>query len=276
MSKVNKLQKHIEELAELEKNTSGGAHDAVTFTGKGLELLKSIFRAGKLSKKSEDEDEDYDDEDDLEKSDSSLRNGGGLEEADEDPEDPADTGEDEEGGAKGGSIITNKGKRIPKKGSPAVKHYEFDEERFEKNFIEEYAEVLDATPALAELAKSFAEVGQAVTATNATIAEIQRQNVILAKAVAELLKSNAALASDLELIKKQPVNTPASGFVVMQKKEGHTPKTLRKSDIEDTLIDLMNAGKVEPMLVKKLGAIRNQQELEAFVESLPYEVRELL
>ena len=55
-----KLEKHLE---ALEAETSGNAHDAITFSGKGLGFLRDLFKGAK--KKDEDEyDPDDDDEED--------------------------------------------------------------------------------------------------------------------------------------------------------------------------------------------------------------------
>jgi hypothetical protein len=316
-----KLEKHMEELREM---TSGGAHDAVTFSGKGLSFLKDLFKSSKKAKKDdmymeededeleeneeedEDEEETYrkktkksarkkemrleDDEDEYEDEDEDEEeeyrkkrrktkkntmgnykeaNGGVWEEEDEDPEDPA---EDDD------SIIQNKGKRIPKKKirSAVSKNAYFDEERFAKSF-NEYEEVFDASPALNELAKSVRSLGKSANATQEMIEELQEQNMILAKAVQQLLKSNAALAADLEVIKKQPVTTPATGFLGLSKKQGDGQmKRLSKSEIEDVLNEAMLAGEIEPERVARLGSIRSEAELRHFVENLPAAVRERL
>lgn len=59
----SKLEKHLQELEDM---TSGGAHDAVTFSGRGLGFLKDLFKSSKVKKK---DDELEDDADELEKDD---------------------------------------------------------------------------------------------------------------------------------------------------------------------------------------------------------------
>lgn len=282
-----KLEKHMEELEEM---TSGNSKDAVTFAGRGLELLKSMIGLSKKAGDAGEEDADEDPEDPADtnedqgeiknagKMKKSTRNGGDLEDADEDPDDPAQTGED----AEGGSIITNKGKKIPKSGSPAVKKsYEFDEDRFEKSFADTYEDVIDASEAVADLAKSVKVIGQAHNENASLIKSVISQNVVLAKAVSELLKSNASIAAELESLKKQPVTSPATGFVVMQKKasaEDQTSKSLQKSDIQDAIVDALNEGHAEAgTLLKKLGVIHSHADIKDFVENiLPEDIREKL
>ncbi|KIL42071.1 hypothetical protein SD70_02490 [Gordoniibacillus kamchatkensis] len=259
-----KLEKHLEELGE---NTSGGAHDAVTFSGKGLSFLNRLFKSATKKKPVDDEDDDYDDdEDELDKN----ANGGDLEEEDEDPDDPADKNGDD--------IISNRGQRKPKDSlqNAVSKSMHFDEIRFEKSVEDEFGDILDATPALAELAKSMKALGKSMNGAVATIQEVQEQNLILAKAVRELLKSQAAMAADLELVKKQPATSPATGFVVLNKGEGGKGRKLSKSEIEDSLTDLMNAGMVDPRTVSRLSYLRSDSELREFVDSLPQSVREKL
>ncbi|UOF90781.1 zinc ribbon domain-containing protein [Fodinisporobacter ferrooxydans] len=310
-----KLKKHLEDLGE---QTSGGAHDAITFSGKGLGFLRDLFKGAK-HKNVEDEETEEDDDDliecpecgeecdedcnfcpncgcDLEdaegkeekskkgkktkkhdmanmKKSKNAANGGELdEENEEDLEDPGQEGDEE--------IITNKNKRIKKDSlKSAVKKNTrtFDERRFVKNideFEEEHVDVLDASPALQELSKNVRYLAKN---TNVQIQEIADQNILLAKAVRELLKSNAAMAADLELIKKQPATSPATGYVVLNKQAGSSKaRKLRKSEIEDVVTDAMNDGLVEPMALAKLGTLRTQDELQSFVESLPDEVQERL
>lgn len=276
---MSKMEKHLQELEEM---TSGNSKDAVTFAGRGLDLLKSIIGMNTMSKKAgeageEDADEDPEDpaetkEDQGEiknagKIKKSVRNGGDLENADEDPEDPAQAGDD----ASGGSIITNKGKKIPKAGSSAVKKsYEFDEETFQKSFEETYEDVIDASEAVAELAKSVKVIGQAHTENADLIKSVISQNVVLAKAVGELLKSNASLAADIESLKKQPATSPAPGFVVMSKKAesaGEGAVRLAKSDIADVITTAMNEGyEGANTLLKKLGVCHTQHDLKEFVD----------
>lgn len=287
MGKEQKMEKH---LAELEELTSGNSKDAVTFAGRGLELLKSLIGGKSLSKKVDDaadtEEIDEDEEDPAETGEKqgkaktamekSVHNGGDLEDADEDPEDPADTGED----AEGGSIITNKGKKIPKNGSPAIKKsYTFDEKHFEKSFVETYEDAIDASEALADLAKSVTVIGNAHNENAALLKSVMKQNVVLAQAVGELLKSQASIAAELEAIKGQPVNAPAPGFLMMSKKadSAGASTSLRKSDIQDTLTDLMNSGyEGANQLLKKLGVIHNQVDLKDFVDNLPEDIQEKL
>jgi hypothetical protein len=284
-----KLEKHIEELEEM---TSGNSKDSVTFVGRGLELLKSIIGINApLAKKkgrdasdvTEEEDEDPEDPADTNEDQDEAKNagkmkksanGGEIEEADDDPEDPAQAGDD----AKGGSIITNKGKKIAKAGSAAVKKsIEFDEELFQKSFVETYADAIDASEALADLAKSFVEIGNAGNESRSLIKSVIKQNTVIANVIAELLKSQASLSAEMELIKKQPVDAPQQGFVIMSKKldSKNAPIKLNKSDIQDTLTDLMNDGlDGANMLLKKLGVIHNQADLSDFIDNLPDEIRE--
>lgn len=282
------LQKHMDELEEM---TSGNSKDAVTFAGRGLELLKSMIGLGNLSKSKggageteadEDPEDAADTNEDHDATDEGLKkstaNGGELTNADEDPEDPADTGNE----ASGGSIITNKGKKISKDGSAAVKKsFEFDEDKFKKSVETTYEDVIDASEAVAELAKSVKVIGRAHNDNSALIKSVLEQNVTLARAVGELLKSSASIAAELESIKNQPV-APASGFVVMSKKEGtdsnKTPKGLQKSDIQDALVDAMNSGHEEAgTLLKRLGVCHSPQDIKNFVDNvLPDDIRETL
>lgn len=274
-----KLQKHLEELGE---NTSGGSHDAVTFSGKGLGFLSGLFKSAKK------DEEDFEDEDDLEegmdeeedeeedekpkkksrRAKKNEANGGDLEEEDEDDlEDPGQEGEEE--------IITNKGKRV--KGTGAVKKNtrNFDERRFEKSlndFEEDHADVLDASEALADLS---GHVRSMAKSTNAGFAELREQNVLLGKAVRELLKSNAALAADLELVKNQPATSPSTGFLTYElaKSEGEKGRKLRKSEVADIIAEAMNDGLVESRSLAQLSRLNTQAELQHFVNGLPSEVR---
>lgn len=284
-----KLEKHMEELEEM---TSGNSKDAVTFAGKGLDLLKSIIGLSKKAGDAGEEDADEDPEDPADtnedqgeiknagKIEKSVRNGGDLEDADEDPDDPAQAGDD----AEGGSIITNKGKKIPKSGSPAVKkNYEFNEQTFEKSFYESYEDVVDASEAVAELAKSVSIIGRAHNSTNTLLKSVMEQNTVLAKALGEVLKAQASMAAEMNELKKQPASEPAPGFVVMQKKADSIKagsKSLRKSDVQDTITDAMNAGHEDAAyLLKSLGVINpyDQEALQHFVDKvMPEDIREKL
>lgn len=278
-----KLEKHLE---ELEENTSGGSHDAITFSGKGLGFLRDLFKSSKKDDKDrfddedDDDDEDMEDDDDDEDEDEKTKkksrrakkneaNGGDLEEEDDEEDDPGQEGEEE--------IITNHGKRV--KGTDAVKKnaHNFDERRFEKsfrNFEEEHSDVLDASDALADLSKHVRTMAKA---TNSGMADLREQNVLLGKAVRELLKSNASLAADLELVKKQPTGNPAPGFVVLNKGETNGKgRRLSKSDIQDVVTDAMNNGLVDSRTLSSLRTLNTEAELSNYVNNLPASVRELL
>lgn len=264
-----KLEKHLEELGE---STTGGAHDSITFTGKGLAFLKGLFSPKSLEKSDDDdsEDDDEDEEGARKTKKNENANGGDYEEEDEDPVDPA---------SEKGNIIGNKGKRIPKEslGTAVSKNDRaFDERRFAKS-VADNEDILDASPALNDLTKAIRTMGKSMNGTNESIEEVKEQNRILGKAVRELLKSNAALASDIELIKSQPVTNPASGFVVLNKSEGNGQgRRLSKSDIQDTLTDLVNDGLIESKHLANLGRARTDAELNKFVQDLPAAARERL
>lgn len=286
-----KLEKHLE---ELEESTSGNAHDAVTFSGKGLGFLRDLFKGAKKMDKDEDEDDmdddlddDLDDEEDeierkqkqstrrAEKSKTRKnRNGGDLEEEDDDPEDPGDDGDEE--------IITNHGERL--RGEGAVKRAKknagnrFDERRFVKS-MNEFEDVLDASPALEELTRAVRVLGKSASGTRAQVEAVMEQNVLLGRAVRELLKSNAALAADMELIKKQPATSPAMGFAVMGARTGTGQagaRRMSKSELADTITDLMSEGVADPQHLAMLQRARTEAELTQFVNSLPDAVRERL
>lgn len=273
---MSKLQKHLE---ELEENTTGNSHDSVTFAGKGLSLLKNLFKS---AKKGEDEleenDEDDEDEDEEEEKPkkkvkkevkkSVKANGGDLEDEDDDPEDPGQKGKDE--------IITNKGKRV--KGEGAVKKNAsfFDEVRFEKSFDEleeRHEEVLDASEALTDLAKQMRRMEKS---TGEGMGELQNTVLILGRALEKSLQAQSALAADMELIKKQPATSPSPGYVVMTKNTAGKVRTLSKSDVEDAVAEAMNKGLVDSSDLARLGTIRSQADLKAFVDELPASVQELL
>lgn len=271
-----KLEKHLE---ELEESTSGGSKDAVTFAGKGLNVLRDLFKSSKKEddeddKEIDDEDDDEDEEEEEEgKKAKKNANGGDLEEEDEDDlDDPGDEDND---------IISNKGKRTPKdKLKNAVsKNVQFDERRFAKSFDEdgEYAEAIDVEPLLGELTEHIRTLGKSANATQSQVGVLGDQNLILAKAVKELLKSNAAMASDLELIKKQPATSPASGFVVITKNEGGKERKLTKSDIQDVITEELNqeSSDFETLnkSLKKLGVARTKEDLQAVVEMLPADLQ---
>lgn len=276
-----KLEKHLE---ALEENTSGGAHDAVTFSGKGLGFLRDLFKSSKKDEedrlKDEDEDEedmdDDEDEDEDEKPTKKSRrakkneaNGGDLEEEDEeDLEDPGQQGEDD--------IITNHGKHVKGKGAVKKNARTFDERRFAKSFNEfedTHEDVLDASDALRDLTKHVRSLAKSHSGVHDGIEEVRQQNLVLAKAVRELLKSNASMAADLELVKKQPAGAPASGFVVMSKNESGKTRKLSKSDIQDVVEDAMVEGLVDNMTFGRLGRCNTQQELQAYVDALPSDVQ---
>jgi hypothetical protein len=253
-----------------------------------LDLLKNMLGLNKSAGEADEEEADDEPEDPSEtnedqgeiknagKIEKSVKNGGDLEDADEDPDDPAQTGD----GAKGGSIITNKGKKIAKESSAAVKKsYEFDEQLFAKHFEETYGEVVEASEAVAELAKSVKVIGNAHNENSVLLKSVMEQNVVLAKAVGELLKSNASIAAELNEIKAQPVNAPSAGFVVMTKKADKadtSAKSLRKSDIQDAIVDAMNNGHEDAsQLLKSLGVIHDQAGLKDFYDNvLPDDIKE--
>jgi hypothetical protein len=269
-----KLEKHLE---ELEENTSGGSKDAVTFAGKGLSILSNLFKS--LNKKADPVEEDEVDDEEEEEEDVKPRkvkknakkaNGGDYEESDEDIEDPADDD---------GNIIANKGKKISKdslKSAVSKNDRSFDERRFAKS-MDEHEDILDASPALKELSKAVRLMGKSMGSTNEQVEVVIEQNTALVKAVRELLKSNAALASDLELVKKQPVNAPATGYVVLNKQSaGGKEVRLSKSDIQDSLTDFVNDGLVDARLLRDLNSVRGDADLRNFVDNLPASVREKL
>lgn len=275
-----KLEKHLEELGE---NTSGGAHDSITASGKGLAWIRELIKGSKKDEEDrlEDEEEDEEDMDDDEDEDEDGKstkksrrakkneaNGGELEEEDDDEDDPGQEGEEE--------IITNHGKRV--KGTGAVKkNARFDERRFEKSFDDfedEHADVLDASEALADLSKHVRSMAKS---TNAGMTELREQNVLLGKAVRELLKSNVSLAADLELVKKQPVGNPAPGFVVLNKSDANgRGRRLSKSDIQDAVTDAMNEGLVDSRVLSSLRTLNTEAELSNYVNNLPASVRDRL
>jgi cobalamin biosynthesis protein CobT len=277
---TTKLEKHLEALGE---ETSGNAHDAVTFSGKGLGFLRDMFKGAKKRDEDDmdddmdeddldDDDEDEDEDEDRTKKSRKARknaNGGDLEEEDdEDLEDPGQQGDDE--------IITNHGKRVKGEGAVKKNARQFDVRRFEKSFDEfnsDHEDVLDASDALSDLSNQVRKLGKS---THAGMNEIREQNLVLAKAVRELLKSNAALAADLEQVKKQPVSAPPSGFVVMSKNDDGKARRLSKSDIQDVVEDAMYDGLVDSGTLARLGACRSQQELKAYVDGLPADVQSRL
>jgi len=278
VAEKTKLQKHMEELGE---ETSGGSHDAITASGRGLSFLERLFKSANKKDEYEDDmddndddDEDEDDEEDVpakkvkksEGKSSKKVNQETLEDEDEDDlEDPGD-GEEE--------IIANKGERV--KGAAALgKSRAFDERRFQKS-MEEYEDVMDATPALENLAKSVRLLGKSSNATQEQIGQVIEQNVLLGKAVRELLKSNAALASDVELIKSQPGTSPSNGFVVFNKNESGAAG-VSKYDIQDALTDAMNDGHDEaPDLLKNLSRVNDARALKKFVSELPEDIKNRL
>lgn len=272
-----KLKKHLEELSDA---TSGGSHDAVTFSGKGLSILGRLFKSTKKKEDYEDSEEDKledelgEEEETQEKSGkkkvkkSVKSNGGPLEEEDTDMDDPGQEGEEE--------IITNKGKRI--KGEGVVKKNApfFDERRFEKSFDEfetQHEEVLDASDALSDLTRQMKYMAKSVSSG---IGELQESVRVLAKGLEHSLQAQASMAAELELIKKQPASAPNPGFVVMTKNASGKVRTLKKSEIEDAVTNAMNQGLVEASALVRLGQARTQNDLIAFVDALPADVREML
>ena len=298
---ATKLEKHLNALAE---ETTGGSHDAVTFSGKGLGFLKDLFKSAKKRDEDDYDDDDMDDEleadeemdgdderdDDEERNDeeddkaeddqpkrharksrrvkkSTRRtrkarrdedeydaNGGDLEDVDyEDDEDPGQEGDEE--------IITNHGRRVNAR-EAVRKHFD----RYE----EEYSDVLDASDALREMTNNVRRMNKSM----ATMDEIR----ILAKGMQAILKGQAALAKDIETIKRQPGTNPASGFVVLTKNSGRntTTRKLSKSDIADVVNDAMLEGLIDAKVNSRLGVINSPQELQQFVDSLPASVRERL
>lgn len=280
MADEEKLQKH---LAALGDNTSGGSHDAVTFAGKGLQVLRDLFKHAKKDDyegTEEDEDEGgegQEEPDDKRKKKSAMKkkassraaNGGDLEEEDEEGlSDPGQEGDED--------IIANRGEH--KKGKGAVKKSApvFDERRFEKSMreVEERNEdVLDASDALADLSKSMRLLAKNA---GAGLNEIQDGVVAIGGAVRELLKSQASLAADIELIKKQPAAVPSPGFIVLTKNGDGKIRTLKKSEIEDAVTDAVNQGLVDGKMLSQLGSIRSQDDLKAYVDALPAKVQEML
>lgn len=268
-----------EHMAELAKNTSGGAHDAVTFSGKGLGLLSKLFKSAKgkgdfseeeeeNGEKSDDDTEEGEDGKKVEKNATGTEkneksNGGPLTEEEEDPDSP-DHG-------KQGTIITNHGKKVTPKGAVSKNEGIEDEEPLFKNFNEEYGDVLEASEVLGALAKNVELMS---ISTTAGVARLQNTVMVLAKGLESSLKAQAALAADLELIKSQPAARPSTGFVVMEKRESSGgARTLSKSDVQDIVTEALNKGEVEPMDLARLGTVRSNAELNAYVASLPEAVQ---
>lgn len=273
---MSKLQDHLDELGE---NTTGNAHDSVTFAGKGLSLLKNLFKGAKKSDDEdlgEEEDEEEEDEEETPKKKvkkevkkSVKANGGELEEEEEDIEDPGQKGKDE--------IITNHGKRVSGKGAVKKNASFFDEVRFEKSFDdleEKHEEVLDASDALTDLAKQMRRMAKS---SGESMNELQNTVLILGRALEKSLQAQSSLAADMELIKKQPVGNPSPGYVVMTKSTtGGKTRTLSKSDIADVVADAMNEGLVDSSDLARLNGIRSQADLQAYVNDLPASVQEQL
>ncbi len=283
------------------ESTTDGAHDAVTFSGKGLGFLKDLFKSGKKRSEREYDEDDMDDEldedeamdgdderedDEDEEEEKPTRktrksrrtkksrrdwedeaNGGDLEELDEEDydEDPGQEGDEE--------IITNHGRRVNAKQAVKKNARGYNERRFVKSFDrfqEENEDVLDASPVLDGLAKSVRTLAKSNAA-------LRRDNYNLGKALEALLKGQASLAADFEQIKRQPATSPASGFVVMNKNSnGKQSRRLSKSEIADVVNDAMIDGLVSPSMNSRLATLRTQQELTDFVNSLPAEVQERL
>jgi hypothetical protein len=297
---ATKLQKHLEALGE---ETSGGAHDAVTFSGKGLGFLRDLFKSDKRREEEDDDNDELDDElddeereegdeerDDDEERDEKERpkrrtkkskrsankshrdweydaNGGDLEEIDdEDDEDPGQEGDEE--------IITNHGRRVNAKQAVKKNAISFDQRRFAKSmtqFEDEYSEVLDASDTIADLSKHVRFLAKSTASMGE---DVQASIRSLAKGLEASLRGQAALAADIELIKKQPATSPATGFVVLNK-SGTRQKSRRlsKSDIADVVNDAMQDGLIAPMMNAKLATLNSQAELTDFVNSLPADVQ---
>jgi len=292
-----KLEKHMEELEEM---TSGGAHDAVTFSGKGLGFLRDLFKSNKKrdeeeEPEEEEEEEETSEEDDEEDEDEekkekgkgrkakkSMRGhaGAGKTSKEVNEETLEDEGEEEEDPGEGeeDTVIANKGKRVNTKDALGKSERGFDEVRFEKSMTEfesEYEDVLDASDALSALTGHFRDMAKS---TNAGIAELQDSVRLLAKGLEQSLKAQAAMASDLELVKKQPVGAPPTGIFAMAKSQDGSTSKVSFYDVQDALTEAMNAGNEDaPQLLKSLSNISsNEQELRKFVKSLPDEVKEYL
>jgi len=279
------LTKEFEDhMNELKKSTSGGAHDAITFSGKGLNFLRDLFKSAKgkgTGEEEEGEEKPKDEENEMgggeEEPEEKVKknkegtdkngkaNGGPVTEEDEDPDEPHKGSQ--------GTLITNHGKKVTPKGAVSKNAPVEEEEPLFKNFNDEYEEVLEASEVLGALAKNV----QAMSVqTNANIAALQGTVMVLAKSLEASLKGQVALAADIELIKSQPVTSPATGFVVMEKRDAAATggsRTLSKSDIQDVVTDALNKGEIEPMDLARLGKVRNQADLKAYVESLPESVQ---
>jgi hypothetical protein len=278
----DKLQEHM---AALGDNTSGGSHDAVTFAGRGLQVLRDLFKRAKKdnyegSEEDEEEDEEGMEEEPVKKKKMKKKaggkkyeaNGGPLEDEDEEGlDDPGQEGEED--------IIANHGEH--KKGKGAVKKSEgtFDERRFQKNldgFEDRNEDVLDASDALAELTKHVRTLAKSAGAMDTGMSEVQGTVFAIAKSQQALLKSVTGLAADLEQIKKQPGTAPAPGFVVMTKNAAGKPRILAKSEIADVVAEAANQGLVDGMSLRKLHSASTPEELNAFVTALPADVQAML
>lgn len=306
---ATKLEKHME---ALEEATSGGAHDAVTFSGRGLGFLRELFKgAKKMSAKDEDDMEDglfddVDDEGDEERDDDAERDADEDEDEDtvkktrrakksarakkssrKDWEYEANGGDleevdyedDEDPGQEGDEeIITNHGRRVNAKYAVQKNARGLDARRFAKSmqtFEQEYDDVLDASDALRELSKHVRVLGKSAAASQAGFAEVQQSLRLLAKAVGQSLQAQASMAADLELVKKQPGAMPSSGVFVMQKGASGSSKgrKLSKSDIADVVNDAMIEGLVDHMTNARIATLYTQAELNDYVNNLPAEVQ---
>jgi len=141
VAKPTEFEEHMDALA---KSTTGGAHDAVTFSGRGLNFLRDLFKSAKGKGTGDEEEEGEEKPEDeqnemgggadepkekVKKNSTGTEknlgaNGGPVSDADEDPESP-DHG-------KSGTLITNHGKKVTPKG--AVSKNEGEEKDLFKSF----------------------------------------------------------------------------------------------------------------------------------------------
>ncbi len=306
----------------LEESTSGGAHDAVTFSGKGLNFLNHMFKSGKKRdeeepeeneedfedmeldelevfcdendiaaprrKKGEDDDEyadrlreairaSDDDEEGKRATKKSMRGhavtGKTSKEVDDETLEEEEE-EDDPGEGEKDTVIANKGKRVNTKDALGKSIRGFDDRRFEKSmdgFEADYHDVLDASDAIGALAKSMRVMAKSTTDG---IEELQGNIRLLAKGLEQSLKAQAAMASDLEMVKKQPVGSQGGIYAMAKNTSGGNIK-VNFYEVQDALTEAMNHGSEDAMeMLKSLPQIQHDQKaLTELVKSLPEDVK---
>lgn len=150
---------------------------------------------------------------------------------------------------------------------------------------DEYMQVVEASDAIAHQADVFAKAISDVSAQVAALSKsvhlridtLQKSQTTLAEGAAVLLKSQAQLTKDTEVLKKAPA-IPASGIVVIAPKSGDDKSTTSPTltELAKSVAKAIQAGTVHEEVGGRILAKLSSQSPDEVWKTIPQQVREAI